>query len=784
MDEPRTATLREAPFPIAPTADPAWCIEETGFNLAREHEIESLFAIANGYVGSRGSLAEGSALSDPATFIAGVYDTVAPGAVPELAAAPDWMRLEVHIDGGALRVDGDHCPCHRRILDLRQGIYWRELACRVGTAGLVRLRGLRLASLADRHLLLQTVWLTPEHPATRLRLRIAIEPALARPGRARLYPQAPAAGTAAGCREVELRPREGRPRVAVASRARLWADGLPQPLASEPPGAPAAETWCLDVEPGRDYRLDRLVVIHTSRDHPRPRRAAARHLAALSRRDPETLVAAHVRAWAERWGDADLVVEGDAEAQRALRFAAYHLIGAANPKDERVSIGARALTGGAYKGHVFWDTEIFMLPFFLLTQPAAARALLMYRWHSLPAARVKARRLGYRGALYAWESTDDGAETTPARVIGPEGRVLRVLNGELEQHISADVAYAVQQYWDATADADFMWRAGAEILLETARFWASRGRLEADGRFHLRGVIGPDEYHENVDDDAYTNGMAQWNLECAARTAARLAAARPERWRRLALRLRLEGGEPERWRDLAGRMYFGCDSAGLVFEQFAGYFGLEDIDRREYAGRTAPPDVTLGRERVQGSRIVKQAAVLMLIYLLWERFPPASREANFRYYEPRTAHGSSLSPAIHAALAARLGDGATALRYFHEGGGIDLGDNMGNAAGGVHAAALGGLWQAAVFGFAGVGLAPEGPRIDPCLPPGWTRLRFALRWRGGRLRCDLRPDRVELAAEGEKPLPIRVGDAPPVLLAPGEARSFTATERHWRELTP
>jgi trehalose/maltose hydrolase-like predicted phosphorylase len=198
--------------------------------------------------------------------------------------------------------------------------------------------------------------------------------------------------------------------------------------------------------------------------------------------------------------------------QRAVRFAVYHLTSAANPEDDRVSIGARALTGDAYIGHVFWDTEIYLLPFYTAVWPEAARALLMYRFHTLPGARAKAAHFGFKGALYAWESADTGEETTPERVVGADGKLVDILTGRMEHHISADVAYAVWQYWHFTGDDDFFLRAGAEILLDTARFWASRAVTEADGKRHIRHVIGPDEYHEDVDDNAFTNVMARWNI--------------------------------------------------------------------------------------------------------------------------------------------------------------------------------------------------------------------------------------------------------------------------------
>jgi kojibiose phosphorylase len=362
----------------------------------------------------------------------------------------------------------------------------------------------------------------------------------------------------------------------------------------------------------------------------------------------------------------------------------------------------------------------------------------MYRFHTLPAAKARARSRRYKGALYAWESAETGEDVTPPRVIAPTGEVFAVASGESEHHISADVAYAVWSYFWATLDEQFLLAAGAEILFETARFWASRVTPGEDGLFHILNVIGPDEYHEAVDDNAYTNTMAQWNLERAADVAQILRDRWPGRARELAAKIALDDTEIEAWHAVAAKIYVGVDPETRVIEQFRGYFALEDISLAGFEPRTAPMDIILGRERTQRSKIVKQADVVLLIYLLWDRFPPEVREASFRYYEPRCAHGSSLSPCIHALVAARLEQLELAVRYFRQSADIDLADNMGNAAGGVHAAALGGLWQAAVFGFGGVELHAEGPVAAPHLPPAWRFLLLDLKWRGQWLSVDAR----------------------------------------------
>jgi trehalose/maltose hydrolase-like predicted phosphorylase len=467
----------------------------------------------------------------------------------------------------------------------------------------------------------------------------------------------------------------------------------------------------------------------------------------------------HVAAWRKRWSDSDVLIEGDEESQRAIRFAIYHFISAANPQDEHVSVGARALTGDGYKGHVFWDTEIFLLPFYTLTWPEAARAMLMYRYHTLAAARTKAASLGFRGALYAWESADTGEETTPPFALGPQQEIIPILSGAQEHHISADIAYAVWQYWQTTADKAFFVDAGAEILIETSRFWASRAQLEDDGRYHIRGVIGPDEYHDNVDDNAYTNAMAAFNLGRGLEAASILQRRWPDRWRDLSARLGLAKDELATWRDVKDRLFTGFDPNTGLFEQFAGFFSLDQVDLAAYADRTAPMDVVLGRERTQRSQVIKQADVVMLLALLRDRYELAVHEANFRYYEPRTGHGSSLSPSMHALAAARLGSTELAKRLFDETAAIDLDDTMGNAAHGVHIAALGGLWQTTVLGFAGLAWEERGLRLEPHLPQHWQTLKFSVQWRGRLLRVEIagKPVRLRIMLERGRPMEISVG---------------------------
>jgi trehalose/maltose hydrolase-like predicted phosphorylase len=299
----------------------------------------------------------------------------------------------------------------------------------------------------------------------------------------------------------------------------------------------------------------------------------------------------------------------------------------------------------------------------------------------------------------------------------------------MEHHISADIAYAVWQYWRSTGDDEFFLHAGAEILLETARFWASRAVAGPDGKRHIRHVIGPDEYHEDVDDNAFTNVMARWNIRRALDAMDLLRTRYPDHEAVLREKLALGDDELANWRDAIARIVTGLDPATGIYEQFVGFHALEALELAAYADRTVPIDVVIGRERTQRSQVVKQADVVALIALLPEEFPEAMAETNFRHYEPRCAHGSSLSAGMHALVASRLGDAAMALRYLREAAATDL-DLDPNSAGGVRIAGLGALWQAVVLGFAGLDLMGDTLGIDPKLPPEWRSLSFRMRWRG------------------------------------------------------
>jgi trehalose/maltose hydrolase-like predicted phosphorylase len=724
---PHRRTLDDA---LTPTADAGWVLTEAGEDPLRESSLETRYAISNGFLGVRGARVtmRGARWIVPArTYVAGLFDTDAgEDAIPALVPAAGWLNIHLTADGEPLAPGAGDPATHRLTLDMRRGALvseWRAPrmdAMRPGQLGL-RIRTARLVSLKHRAIGLQLIQMDMGEGDVEVTLEAGCE------------------GLGVGLCHARLaqdsclwRTRQSDMGLAMAGDARLSIDDIELTPAAL---GPLTWSWTWKTRPGQTVKFVRLISLARSRGPKSdPAQAARSALGAARGRGWRGVLADHEAAWTDRWRASEVTIDGDPAAQTALRFALYHLNGAANPDDELVSIGARALTGDDYLGHVFWDTEIYLVAFYALTWPKAARALLMYRFHTLDAARAKATRLGWRGALYAWESADTGAEAAPAQVIAPDRQVVTILCGTQEQHISADVAYAVWHYWLATGDDDFLKGPGAEIILETARFWVSRATLEADGFRHIRGVIGPDEYHETVDDNAFTNVMARWNIRRALDVAALMAARWPDAWASLASRLELDAAELEAWGEAADTLVTGLDPKTGLYEEFAGYFGLEDIDLAAYAGRSVPMDVVLGRERTQASQVIKQADVVALLALLPDAFTGDAPHTNFDYYAPRCGQGSSLSAVVHGLVAARLGKSETALGYFRKTAAIDLADTQAADAGGVHIAALGGLWMMTVFGFAGLTLRDDGIGLDPRLPPGWEKLAFPIQWRGRRLR--------------------------------------------------
>jgi kojibiose phosphorylase len=377
---------------------------------------------------------------------------------------------------------------------------------------------------------------------------------------------------------------------------------------------------------------------------------------------------------------------------------------------------------------------------FNFSQPQLARNLLMYRYHNLPGARHKAQANGYEGAMFPWESTDTGEETTPQwSDVQPDGNRIRIWTGDNEQHVSTDIAYAVDQYWRWTGDDDFFTQHGAELILDTAVFWGSRVEDKGE-RYEISQQIGPDEYHENVDNSVFVNRMVVWHLRTALETLDWLKQHAPEDADRLIGALDLTEARLDNWRDIIARMFIPFDKDKQIHIQFPGFFDLEYIPVTHYKPRTVSVQAILGHARSIQTQVLKQADVVMLMALLGDRFdaPVGYDRAtvmlnNWNTYYPRTDHGSSLSPATHALQAARMGLDHEAYKELWHAAYIDLNDNKGNVRDGIHAAACGGVWQAVVLGFCGLHIADNGELATrPNLPAHWGRVSFSVHYRGER----------------------------------------------------
>jgi len=770
------------------TQDPAWLIREEGFDPAREHDIESLLTTGNGYLGTRGSVSEISAVSRPATFIAGVFDPPSGGeGIPDLVVGPDWLSVRIYIEGDSLEMTNGECLEHVRTLDMRQGSLHREWRQVDRSGRITRISAIRFASFEDRHTMAIRLTITPENYSGRIRVEAAIDGRVTNSGgAAHLTPVQSRAIHPHGALYATCTNKSGIT-IAVAQIADFCCDASSRSfeeactLLEEP--HQVGECWDIDAVIGREYTLTKHVSIFTSRDSNDPVDAAIENVQRNSKRGFTDLFRKHVAALERRWQTTDIEIVGDEKANRAVRFAIYHMLIAANPDDELVSIGARTLSGEAYKGHVFWDTETFMLPLFTYTHPETARALLRYRFHTINGARRKAAKAGYKGALYAWESAETGDETTPPFVINPEGLVVPVLSGIEQHHISADVPYAIWQYVEVTGDESLLLEGGAEIILDTSRFWASRVELGPDDLYHITTIMGPDEYHESIDDSVYNNTMSRWTLRYGLQIDEWLKQNHPDYRSSLLERLSIDDEQLHNWCEIADKIFLSYDPTTRLIEEFKGYFGLEYIDLKAYEPRTAPMDLLLGREKTQASQVVKQADVVLLFHLLPDDYTFDVKRINYDFYEQRTGHGSSLSPSIHCAVAARLREFRHAERYFKMSSEIDLQNNMGNAAGGIHAAACGGLWQAIVFGFAGLGGTREGLSLDPWIPKQWSKVRFAVIWHGSILRLELAPEpaAIELSVEqGGGAVPVKLPDSEWKRLEPGRSYRAVFKNDEWQ----
>jgi beta-phosphoglucomutase family hydrolase len=794
-----------------PVDEDAWTLRFEGWLPERERLREALCTLGNGHFATRGAAEESSAgpAHYPGTYLAGGYDRIAAelqGQIlvnEDLVNWPNWLVLTFRPEGGEwLDLNVQEVLSLVQELDLRRGLLERRLRVRDRDGRVTALVSRRFVSMGDPHLAALRWQLLPENWSGRVEIRVGLDGGVVNAGveryralrGAHLVPEGVGPQGEDGV-WIAVRTRQSFIRMGQAARTRIWPESGVTRRTIELPDR-IEQVLSLQVAAGRPVTVEKVLGLYSSRDWAMSAPASAAREAADAADDFATLEAHHRAHWKNIWRRCDIALgPGAGETSRILRMHIFHLLQVASPLvvDRDVGVPARGLHGEAYRGHVFWD-ELFIFPFLTYRLPELTRELLMYRYRRLPAARRNARAQGHEGAAYPWQSGSDGREESQVLHLNPRSGRWLPDESRLQRHIDAAVAFNVWQYFEATEDLEFLRSYGAEILLEIARFWASLATWdEALGRYRIRGVVGPDEYHTRLpgaeapglDDNAYTNVMAVWCLRCAERALPELGEARR---RELLDELNITDRDLERWRHIASHMRVVFD--GHIISQFDGYAGLEELDweglRRRH-GEIARLDRVLEAEgdTINRYKASKQADVLMLFYLFSSEalvellqgmgydFDPAWIPENVDYYLQRTSDGSTLSRVVHAWVLARS-DRARSWRLFEEALRSDLGDiQRGTTEEGIHLGAMAGTVDIVQRCYTGAEIHEGVLWLNPRLPDDLRSLSLCLRLRGGWIHLHVDHERLVARYTSGKASCVRVGFAGEVHeLQLGERRTF------------
>ena len=750
-----------------------WTIVEHQFRAETALAYEGLFTLGSGYLHLRGSLEEH--LPDAPQNLeyvrrpANVTSECFPHAkarwgtyVPGVFGPHPWLNAEMInlpwpagitpiVDGEILDVETGLIEEYRRELRLDTATLLRRLRWRTKTGVLVALRFERFISAARPHMLVQRMKLSADRKA-QLTLSAGIDADVRTNGydhfREMRFAPLGRSGLSAAVRT------DSGIRVELATR--MYAPGLKWEYAPAPRAAALLASTTLPA--GMEVAVEKRTAVATSRDL--TPRAATDWLSETDRQTFAELHAEHARCWEQRWERCDVVVEGDQQAQRALRASLYHLLRAHVPDDARVAIDGKGYAGEAYWGRYFWDTEMFLLPFFLYTDPPRARTLVDFRVNTLPGAQRNASRYGYGGARYAWESDADGNECCP-----------NWQYADHEVHVTADVAYGLAHYARATGDDDYLRGPAARVVVETARYWMQRlDRRPGAEHPCLLGVMGPDEFKPISNNNAYTNRLVRFALRLAAEVGPAGGAT---------------AEECAAFRQAADGLPIPRDATGGLVLQCEGFDQLPDLDfERFWKDRDRTLASQVSQERLYRSRCLKQADVLMLMLLFPDEFSAAELRRAWDYYVPITTHDSSLSPGVHAIIACRLGLTDAAQRFWDRAAAIDLDVARGGAAQGIHISNAALLWQMAVLGFAGMKTAMQSQVLSfqPRLPESWSRLSFPVCWKGGRVRVEIGRAQMSVTNVGDRPLEVCVGAATHTL-PPGLTQTWPLTAPARQEQT-
>jgi len=747
--------------------DNTWELVESPFRVEHAKAWEGLFTQGSGYLHVRGSLEEhladapqnrtytrmpANVSSESFADTKAKWGTYVPGVFSkhpllgnEMVNLPWFLGLTPIVDDERLDVETCRIGDYQRVLNLRDGTLTRTLQWTTQAGKQVTLRFERFVSAAHPGMCLQKLSITCNETA-RLRIEMGIDADVRTNG----YDHFSTIDcTENGCEILT----DGGDRVLVAM---MWSYDYDNPLetdvemrveSTQDARRTSTVLSCL-LPAGKEMRVEKRTTIATSRDLQSPECEDENESIIVMDQTYEQLHAEHAEIWYERWEACDVIIEGDPAAQLATRAALYHLLRAHVP-DDRVAIDAKGYAGEAYWGRYFWDTEMFLLPFYLYTDPDRARTLVDFRVQSLPGAQANAIRYGYPGARYGWESDAAGNECCP-----------NWQYGDHEIHITADVAYGLVHYARATGDESYLHGPAAKVLVETARYWLARIDVRpGDDCPSLLGVMGPDEYTPISSNSSFTNAMVAQALRFAAQFGQWGGASEEER---------------ARFREVAESLPIPRSEGGALILQCEDFERLAEPRFEEiWPDRSRTLGAQVSQERLYRIKALKQADVLMLMMLMPERFTAEEVSRAWDYYLPYTTHDSSLSAGVHAIVAARMGMEPEAWNFWQRSMDIDLDVEHGGAAEGIHIANAAAIWQVLVFGFAGMQTAMQADILAfaPRLPRAWSRLAFPLTWKGRYLHVDLTHSAMVVCNDGPKPLELRVNGKGATIEA-GQSRTW------------
>ena len=735
-----------------------WLLRRKGFrNNSKNIPVnETLLTIGNGYLNIRGSLEELPPGNCAGMYMSGIYDK-SEAAVEELVKCPLWSDVSLWSEGHKFCLSTCKALHHEQILDMKTGILHRITTFRNPSGKILTLETVRIAFMHNVHLGYLLVKITPKNFSGPLRVLSGLNGDISNrgyfPSEQLKHLKLERIERGRAFMYLEMKTRE---RGVSISEAASWK--LVSPVSQthiwEPRiyGEKFTSEITLDVKKGETYLFEKLVVVRTSREFLKDKNKiysdSICNLKAFVRSGSITEISAHLAAWQQKWEQADIVIKGDDAAQHALRYNIYQLL--INGPRRPDGIGAKFLSSEGYLGHVFWDTEIFILPFFICNFPDIARNMLLYRYNTLAGAKHNAEKMGFKGAKYAWESATTGEDVTPRFASKLERTIRFIYTGTEEDHIVSDVIYGVEKYFRITGDESFLINFGLEMIFLTARFWASRVISEGED-YEIRCVIGPDEFHEHVNNNVYTNFIVKWHMRLAVMVYKFMVIYNSGALQRVAGKIKLDYHEVLLWSDISQKLRINYDPDTKLFEQFDGYFALKDCVIEGF-DRLGNPKLPRGitYDNIQSTQLIKQADVLSMMLLFPHAFNDQEKTTNFDYYERRTAHQSSLSHCIHAMMGLAAGRRSRAYSYFMKTALFDLNNLHKNTELGIHAAAVGGTWQTVVYGFGGFSLKSDRLVLKPWLPKKWESLTFSVRWRLRKVDITIFHEKVSILILAEQ----------------------------------